>query len=172
MHLKIHVKLISTAAGDYKEVYCGKKKDLKFSQKLPPGSQNLFRVRARNAVGWSEFSEDTIHSVGQAPPPAPPPPSLSTCSSHSLSLHWTTPPGPGRVTSYCLEMDDPDSVSLSSLSHNTTNTHTHTPFSHFPPTHTHTHRAMGSVPCTKVTDSPALVATSRESRSTTSVCQL
>jgi hypothetical protein len=97
------------STGDYKEVYSGKKKEFKLPQKLPPGSQNLFRVRARNAVGWSEFSEDTVHSMGQAPPPAPPPPSLSSRSSHSLSLHWTTPPGPGCVTSYCLEMDDPNS---------------------------------------------------------------
>jgi hypothetical protein len=95
--------------GEFVQLFLGKGKQYKLSHKFQPGSQSLFRVRARNAIGWSETSEEAVYSVGQAPPAAPPSPTLSSCTPHSLTLHWTMPPGPTPVTSFCLEMDDPNS---------------------------------------------------------------
>lgn len=98
--------------GDFVEVYSGKGKQFKFSHKFDPGSHAHFRVRARNAIGWSEHSEEMEFRAGAAPPSPPHPPTLTHCTVHSLTLHWTPPPDSGApVTSFCLEMDDPNTVS-------------------------------------------------------------
>lgn len=103
---------LTSFVGQFVELFSGKVKQFKFNHKCQPGSHTHFRVRARNAIGWSECSEETVHSVGQAAPATPSPPSLSSRTSHSLTLHWSPPPGAVSISSFCLEMDDPNLVSL------------------------------------------------------------
>ena len=102
---------VCISTGEFTELFVGKAKQFKFNHKFQPGSQTLFRVRARNSVGWSDYSDEMTHNVGQAAPGVPPSPSLSSQTSQSLTLNWTPPPGPAPVSSFCLEMDDPNTVS-------------------------------------------------------------
>ena len=111
----MHTCILLCALGDFENLFVGKAKQFKFSHKFPPGSQSLFRVRARNAIGWSEYSDEMVHNVGQAAPSVPPSPSLSSSTPHSLTLHWNVPPGQTLVTLFCLEMDDPNKVSRFSI---------------------------------------------------------
>ena len=102
-----------SSSGEFVQLFSGKAKQFKWNHKFQPGSHAHFRLRARNAIGWSEDSREAAFSALQAAPPAPLHPSLSSSTPHSLTLHWAPPTEAASITAYCLEMDDPHSVSLS-----------------------------------------------------------
>lgn len=94
--------------GQWVELYQDKAKQFKFTYRFAPASSAHFRVRACNAVGWSEFSEVLEFVSGAGPPASPLPPSLVTAHPHSLTLHWSPPVDHGSpITSYQLDMEAP-----------------------------------------------------------------
>lgn len=64
----------------------------------------------------SPYSDMLEFHAGAGPPSAPHPPTLTTAEVHLLTLHWSPPHDNGSpISSYCLEMEDPESVSLLSI---------------------------------------------------------
>ena len=59
----------------------------------------------------SDFSDNLVFKSGAGVPSAPPQPILVEAGVCSLGLKWTPPDDNGSpITSYCLEMNDPEAV--------------------------------------------------------------
>ena len=120
----------------------------------------------------SDYSALLEFSAGAAPPSIPLSPTLTEAQVHSLTLHWTPPPNNGScITSYCLEMEDPSTVS--SLSQCIPLTWCQASLlceSDYMCPLPYTGRDMGSAPCTRARRRPSHALNSRESLAIASDC--
>lgn len=75
-------------------VYSGA--ELKFSASaLLPGGSYAYRLRATNAEGTGEWSQEAAIKIGAAVPGVPPPPVVVASSAKSISVSWESAPAHG-----------------------------------------------------------------------------
>ena len=73
---------------------------------LLPGYTYRFKTRAKNLIGYSEFSVDAYIAFGNVPNKPDPPARLSSTTT-SITVEWTEPASSDLATSgYILNMDD------------------------------------------------------------------
>ncbi|KAK3737398.1 hypothetical protein QZH41_019942 [Actinostola sp. cb2023] len=93
--------------GKYHEIYNGNQRQHKVTHKLQPGTKCVFRVKASNEIGASEFSKDLSTFTSAGVPEAPDTPTLDRSGPSYLAVSWNKPECNGaEISEYLVEMED------------------------------------------------------------------